>query len=388
MSSRAECSTVAEAASIIAAGGIVVFPTETVYGIGADARDTDAVKRIFEIKGRPPDNPLIVHIASSESLRAVAELPTELEVVVRTLLGAFSPGPLTLVLPVARSIPPIVTAGLDTVAVRVPSHPIALALLHQSGCPIAAPSANRSGAPSPTTLSMARSSLTPASPPAVGSRGRDPENATGPRPDAWLDGGACEIGLESTVVRVEPTRLHVLRPGAITAEALAEVSGRPVVGAPSAAEMIGSKESPANSSQSAAVLSAAAASPGMRHAHYRPRAEVVLFDTPGRLLTHLASRAGAEITASGEHARVGARSGTIGVLLVGSAASGEVGRLAGLATVRAFADIGAYARGLYSALVELDSAGATRIYAQRPASRGLGVAIADRLERASGSTSI
>jgi L-threonylcarbamoyladenylate synthase len=189
----------ARAAALIRGGQLVAFPTETVYGLGADALNPEAVARIFEAKGRPRFDPLIVHVASLEQAREVAEFsPRELE-----LASAFWPGPLTLVLPRRPSIPDIVTAGLDTVGVRMPAHPLALELIRAAGRPIAAPSANRFGCVSPTTADAVAEQL-------------------GGRVSLVLDGGPCVVGLESTVVLVLRDALEVLRPGAVTEAMLSE----------------------------------------------------------------------------------------------------------------------------------------------------------------------
>lgn len=193
-----------EAADALAAGGIVAFPTETVYGLGADARNTEAVARIFAAKGRPSDNPLIVHLASEDALDELAERVDDIE---RKLIRACWPGPLTLVLPArAGAVSPLVTAGLDTVAVRIPAHEVARRLIALSGCPLAAPSANRSGRPSPTEASHVL------------------EDLSG-RIDGVVDGGMAGIGLESTVVRVVGGTVHILRPGGVTREQLQRIAG-------------------------------------------------------------------------------------------------------------------------------------------------------------------
>ena len=184
------------AARILKSGGLVVFPTETVYGLGADATDSDAAGRIYAAKGRPADNPLIVHVASADDVSRYA-VETEES---RRLMQVFWPGPLTVVLPARETIPSTVTAGLPTVAIRCPSHPVARALLMEVGIPIAAPSANLSGSPSPTCARHVADDM-------MG------------RVDMILDGGDCEIGLESTIVMPDKDGgLTLLRPGAVTPE--------------------------------------------------------------------------------------------------------------------------------------------------------------------------
>ncbi|MFB9326922.1 L-threonylcarbamoyladenylate synthase [Paenibacillus aurantiacus] len=195
----------AEAARLLREGQTVAFPTETVYGLGADARSDEAVARIFEAKGRPSDNPLIVHIADRAQLGALVLPWGELA---ERLMDRFWPGPLTLVLPAAPgAVSPRVTAGLDTVAVRMPSHPVALALIAAAGCPVAAPSANRSGRPSPTLAAHVAGDLAG-------------------RIAGIVDGGAAGVGLESTVVEIDGETVRILRPGGVTAEELREVAPR------------------------------------------------------------------------------------------------------------------------------------------------------------------
>ncbi|KAI7262932.1 hypothetical protein KC345_g9288, partial [Hortaea werneckii] len=228
------------AAAMLRSGGTVAFPTETVYGLGADARNTSAVEAVFAAKGRPSDNPLIVHIARRSDLES---LVTEVHPVASALIDAFWPGPLTLVLPVRSGVlSPLVTAGLDTVGVRMPDHPVALALLSAAGCPVAAPSANRSGRPSPTLAAHVMEDL-------AGYIG------------GVLDGGAAGVGLESTVVQVQPDgTVAVLRPGGITAEQLAAVTGTAAAGAESAAP----PDAAAGNSGGAAAHAAGDSSPAPR----------------------------------------------------------------------------------------------------------------------------
>ena len=181
------------AAAIIREGGLVAFPTETVYGLGANALDPLAVARIFAAKERPSFDPLIVHIASIDELELLTSGPTDLA---RRLAGKFWPGPLTLVLPKSERVPDIVTSGLETVAVRMPDHPLALALISSAGCPVAAPSANKFGHLSPVTAAHVRKQL--------------------PEVDQVLDGGKTTVGIESTIVSLEGNHCTLLRPGKIT----------------------------------------------------------------------------------------------------------------------------------------------------------------------------
>lgn len=230
---------IGRAAHIIMRGGLVAFPTETVYGLGCNAYDGEAALRVFKAKGRPADNPLIVHVAEPHDAYAFAE-PTPMY---DKLAERFMPGPLTVVLPKKEIIPDEVTAGNDTVAVRCPSDPTAHALIKSAGCPIAAPSANRSGSPSPTTADHVFDDLDG-------------------RIDMILDGGPCMIGLESTVIKLDGENCTILRPGAITKEMLEEVCGTVSV----AKAVI----------DPSAVKDGNVPSPGMKYKHYAPRAEVVL----------------------------------------------------------------------------------------------------------------
>ncbi len=220
------------AAFLLKKGELVAFPTETVYGLGADAMNTQAVLSIFAAKERPADNPLIVHVSAREDLLPLCHLNEK----AIKLMDAFWPGPLTILLPKTEAVPSVTTAGLDTVAVRMPSHPVAKALLFACGCPVAAPSANRSGRPSPTQASHVMEDMA----------GRIP---------LILDGGPCDVGLESTVVDMTKEIPLVLRPGGVTPQMLAQVAG-PVETARSILQPLHPHE--------------AAPSPGMRHRHYAP----------------------------------------------------------------------------------------------------------------------
>ncbi len=231
------------AAEILAQGGLVGFPTETVYGLGANALDREAVLSIFAAKGRPADNPLIVHIWNRDQLEGLCSIPEGAE----KLMDAFWPGPLTLLFPRTERIPDEVTAGLPTVAVRMPSMPCTRELLKACGLPVAAPSANRSGRPSPTTAAHVLEDMD----------GRIP---------LILDGGPCQVGLESTVLdltRGEPT---VLRPGGVTPEMIEDALGRKV-------SLAGSILRPLQPDEKAL-------SPGMRYRHYAPKGDVTLVEGP------------------------------------------------------------------------------------------------------------
>lgn len=229
-----------EAAAVLAAGGLVAFPTETVYGLGGDARRADVSARIYSAKGRPSDNPLIVHISGMEELAPLAE---EIPDSCRKLAGAYWPGPMTLVLKKSSLIPAETTGGLDTVAVRMPSDPVASKLIELSGVPVAAPSANRSGRPSTTTAEHCA------------------EDLNG-RIDLILDGGPCEIGVESTIVDLTDTEPVLLRPGAVTVEMLAETLGKEPVKDKALLRALAEGEKPK--------------APGMKYRHYAPKAPLVV----------------------------------------------------------------------------------------------------------------
>ncbi|MDC0675454.1 L-threonylcarbamoyladenylate synthase [Nannocystis radixulma] len=305
---------IARAAEVLRRGGLVAFPTETVYGLGADALDAAAVRRIFAAKGRPADNPLIVHVAAPEQARALARaVPPAAE----TLMSLW-PGPLTLVLPRAAVVPDVTTAGQDTVAVRIPKHPAALALLRACGRPVAAPSANRSGRPSPTTAEHVHADL---------------DGVV----DVILDGGPCAVGLESTVVDVTRATPMVLRAGGLSLEALRSVVG--------AVDVLSGQDHEAMSR-----------SPGLRHRHYAPRARVVLV-APGQ-----AAARGGEAVA---------------VMSQSPCPPGFVGRWRLMP-----GDLEGYAQALFGALRELDAPGVETIVVETVPEVGLGRAITDRLRRA------
>ena len=226
-------------AELFTEGKLVAFPTETVYGLGANALNETAVNAIFAAKGRPADNPLIVHIYRADQLKDFCEVPPRAE----ELMRAFWPGPLTMLFPRKSIIPDVVTAGLPTVAVRMPSHPAARAMLEACDLPIAAPSANRSGRPSPTTAAHVLEDLDGAVP-------------------LIIDGGSCEVGLESTVLDLCHGAPCILRPGGVTREMLESVLGTRV-------ELAGSILRPLQPGE-------VALSPGMRYKHYAPKGSVTL----------------------------------------------------------------------------------------------------------------
>jgi len=290
------------AAEIIRGGGLVAFPTETVYGLGANALDPAAVQKIFEMKGRPETSPLIVHVASLEMAR---EIVSEWPPMAHELARLWWPGPLTLVLPKKNLIPDNVTAGLSTVGVRMPNHPIALELLEAAGVPIAAPSANRFTGLSPTTADHVRVAFGGAIP--------------------ILEGGPCNVGIESTVVAIDGGRLKLLRPGMI---ALGDIE------------------------QAAAQAGEAHPSPGMHEKHYSPRTRLILV----RSASELPDRTGA---------------------YVWRAALGPAAR-----AVRMPLDAAPYAAQLYRVLHQLDTENWPWIAVEMPPDAPDWSAIRDRLTRA------
>lgn len=333
----------ARAGEILRRGGLVVFPTETVYGLGANAFDAAACRRIFAAKDRPPDNPLIVHLAGLGELeRAACEVPP----LALMLLERFSPGPFTVILPKSKRVPDVVTAGLDTVAVRIPSSPIARAVIRASGVPIAAPSANRSGRPSPTDYAAAV------------------EQMWG-RVEAVMRGPACEVGLESTIVRIcgAGDALEVLREGAVTREMLAAaVRGRGELLQPDAA-VAGHVTAVARPEPTAAAIA-----PGMRHRHYQPDAAVVVAPLPD--LLRVLQAHDQEKTAI--------------LMLADSMPQLPRGWSADRRLVFRFQSVEEYARELYRAFRLADRSGCTTIIAELPPTGGIGRALRDRLLRAAG----
>ena len=232
------------AAGIIRDGGLVAFPTETVYGLGADAMNAEAAAKIYEAKGRPSDNPLIVHIADKEQVDLLAENVPE---AAERIMEAFWPGPLTIILNKKKEVPHGTTGGLNTVAIRMPSHPVAQALIRESGCMIAAPSANTSGRPSPTTAAHVMEDM----------QGRIP---------MILDGGGVGIGIESTILDMTGEIPMILRPGYITKEMLEKVAGEVDID-----PAVAGKQMPEN---------VVAKAPGMKYRHYAPKGSLVLVEGP------------------------------------------------------------------------------------------------------------
>ncbi len=323
---------IAEAAAILRAGGLVAFPTETVYGLGAHALDPKAVRGIFEAKQRPSDDPLIVHVGHAELVDEVA-VPGALA---KQLAERFWPGPLTLVLPKRPCVPLEVTAGLDTVAVRVPAHAIARALLVEAGLPVAAPSANLFGRPSPTLAEHVLHDL-------------------GDRIDAVLDGGRATVGVESTIVDVSGPRPRLLRPGGVAAEEIEALLGLSLLPPPQPAE-------------------GPRTSPGLMPVHYSPRTALVLITgEQSAARARLRTEVGGALAA---RQRVGVLLLDEDVDLIPAEAVTEI--------VGSWSDPSASAARLFEAMRSLDAANLDVLYARDLAdvSIGLGRALADRLRRA------
>jgi L-threonylcarbamoyladenylate synthase len=321
---------IGEAAQRIKAGEPVAFPTETVYGLGANALDPVAVARVFEAKERPSFDPLIVHVAAVRDLTGLVVAPDVADPRVGRLIEAFWPGPLTLVLRKQAAIPGIVTAGLDTVGVRMPDHPVALALIRAASVPIAAPSANRFGRVSPTRAAHVARQL-------------------GGRIGIILDGGPCRIGVESTVLGVGEDEVTLLRPGGAPLEAIERVVGRVAI--------------PADADDRSS-------SPGRSSSHYAPTATVVLAAPEGT-----------------PRAAPGVRLGLLAASDGGRATAERLGGpFAAVEVLAADGDPIACAARLFDALHALDDAGLDRIVAQPVSEVGLGRAVMDRLRRATAAT--
>ena len=325
------------AAEILRRGGLVVFPTETVYGLGGDGTNAEAAGRIYAAKGRPSDNPLIIHVAEPGDVEPYAHTcPLYYQ-----LAKAFMPGPLTVILPKKDSIPLSTTGGLDTVAVRCPDHPVAQALIRAAGIPVAAPSANLSGKPSPTSAEHVRHDLDG-------------------RVDMILDGGSCQIGLESTIVKIDRDEsgseyLTLLRPGAITYDALSCVCPRVEIAA-AVTEQLAPDARPL--------------SPGMKYRHYAPASPLVLLDgAPEDVLSFLKQK----------------QSDCRCVILCYDEEMEQLSPV-GLLPVGKSHDVATHAHRLFARLREADARDADVIYAHLPPKEGLGLALYNRLIRAAAHT--
>lgn len=319
-------------ADVLRQGGLAVFPTETVYGLGGNALSADAARKIYAAKGRPSDNPLIIHIAEPRE----AERYAVTNETYYRLAKAFMPGPLTVILPRKEIVPLATTGGLETVAVRCPSHPVAHRLIELCGFPIAAPSANLSGKPSPTCA-------------------EDVARDLDGRVDVILDGGDCEIGLESTIVSINGDELTLLRPGGITYDALCMVCDRVTI-ADAVTHGLAEGEHPL--------------SPGMKYRHYAPDAPVVLLSGDADAVL--------EFLQSEQTKR------TCAILCYDE----EIPHLAprGLISVGARADLATQAHRLFAALRQADRMQTDIIYAHLPPQNGLGLALYNRMIRAAAHT--
>ena len=324
------------AAKILQEGGLVAFPTETVYGLGGNGLDSAACEKVYIAKGCPSDNPLILHISEFEELNPIVR---EISPAAQKLMDAFWPGPLTMVFPKADIVPEKATGGLDTVAVRLPSHPVARAIIRAAGLPIAAPSANSSGKPSPTRASHVEFDLNG-------------------KIDMIVDGGAAEWGLESTIVDVSGEVPMILRPGAVTKEMMEKVVGTVEI-------------DPAILTKPAADLKPKA--PGMKYTHYSPKAEVVLVKGETKAVVDEINRLAAEDMSHGFKTGVMATEETKDlyqadiVLSLGSRDRPE--------------EIGA---NLFKYLRKFDFLGAERVYSEVFSEEGEGMAIMNRLNKAAG----
>jgi L-threonylcarbamoyladenylate synthase len=326
---------IARAAQVIRAGGLVAFPTETVYGLGANGLDADAAARIFEAKRRPANDPLILHLASAGQL---ADITVDVPSLAHALADAFWPGPLTLVLRRGERVPGVVTSGGDSVAARVPAHPVAHALIAAARTPIAAPSANLFGRPSPTTADDVLEDL----------RGRI---------DLVLDGGPTTVGIESTVLSLLGPQPVLLRPGGLSLERIEALVG-PVL-MPGEATVEEGQRAPA---------------PGMLLKHYSPRA---------RLLYVLALEGGLPIAALRREAVAAlARGERLGLLLCDEALSALADIPAERASLGDCGDLAGVAARLFGAMRSLDRAGVDAILTHGYGRAGLGRALDDRLFRA------
>ncbi|MBR1591836.1 MAG: threonylcarbamoyl-AMP synthase [Ruminococcus sp.] len=317
-----------KAADMIRSGQVVGIPTETVYGLGADASNENAVREIFSAKGRPSDNPLIVHLADfSQAAEYTAYIPE----IAKRLAEKFCPGALTMVMPKNNKIPMVTSGGLDTVGIRIPSHPVMHRIIELSGCPIAAPSANISGYPSPTSASHVMNDMSG-------------------KISAVVDGGNSEYGVESTVISFDDENTaRILRPGCITRDMLLEVCDEVII--------------------DRAILNEVAAgekvsSPGMKYKHYSPRADIIMVEASVQKFAEYVSLCDGEniysLVYTGDEKYLSHRCFTYG------------------------ADSSEQAHLLFRRLRELDEMGAERVYVRAPSPDGVGLAVYNRLIRAAG----
>lgn len=333
---------VREAAALIRQGELVAFPTETVYGLGADALRPEASAKIYEAKGRPSDNPLIVHISKFEDLERIAKTVPEQA---RKLSEAFWPGPLTMVVWKNEKVPYTTTGGMDTVAVRMPNHKAALALIAESGCLIAAPSANTSGRPSPTEASHVAEDM----------NGRIP---------MILDGGAVGIGIESTIIDLTEAKPMILRPGYITKQMLEEVLQEEVVIDPGI--LATDTTDPSQNGQKPKA-------PGMRYKHYAPKADLILVEGETERVAAEINRL--TMNAQAEKMRVG---------IIATDETMSYYKADVVVSIGARSDEDAIAQHLYKILRDFDAQEVDVIYSESFATPRIGQAIMNRLLKAAG----
>lgn len=332
---EADRQAIAEAGRIIREGGLVAFPTETVYGLGGDALNSDSSRKIYAAKGRPSDNPLIVHIADMEHLTPIVKSVPKAAYV---LAERFWPGPLTMIMEKSELVPYETTGGLDTVAIRMPQHPVALPFIREAGGYVAAPSANTSGKPSPTT-------------------GKHVADDMSGRIDMILDGGAVGIGLESTIVDLTQDVPMILRPGYITLEMLREVLGEVAV----------------DRTILDATSKQAPKAPGMKYKHYAPKGDLTIIEGEREAVIAKINELTDQAVAAGE------RVGVIGTSETVDRYHADCIKCAGSRT-----DEAAIAHNLYSILREFDDEDVTIIYSESFTTLGMGQAIMNRLLKAAG----
>lgn len=314
-------------AELIKSGEVVGMPTETVYGLAANAFDETAVKKIFNAKKRPADNPLIVHIADIEMLKGLVKDVPDIAI---DVCKRFWPGPLTVVLPKSDKIPFVTSGGLDTVGIRLPSNEVARELIRASGLPLAAPSANLSGSPSPTTASHVYDDL----------NGRIP---------AILDGGKCSVGVESTVISFEGDIIRLLRPGRISVDDLKTVTSKVIIDK-------GVLEVISNDIR--------VKSPGMKYKHYSPKADVTLIDGSAEFFErYVSERNSAE---------------TYALIFDGDNISKDI------KSIKYGGSSEQQAERIFAVLREIDKIGAKKVYARCPSKEGIGLAVYNRMLRAAG----
>lgn len=333
---KAQQAELQRAGKILRGGGLVAFPTETVYGLGANGLDADACARIYEAKGRPSDNPLILHVADRAMITTIAAEVTPLA---EKLIAAFMPGPITLIMKRRDIVPDRITGGLGTVGIRMPEHPVARAMIRAAGVPIAAPSANISGRPSPTTAASVLRDM----------NGRIP---------LILDGGSCHFGVESTIVDCTGPVATILRPGAITREMLTEVLG----GCRLDPAIVGAKVVPK--------------APGMKYKHYAPNAPMTLLEGDPKSMPGAFRRTVRRLQQEGR---------TVGVL----ASHEVVTALQGIVPQELLADYGpqgdllTIAANIYEELIAFNDTAADVLLGEGTTDKGLGLAIMNRLHKAS-----